>query len=201
MGISMHVIGITGGVGSGKTEILHIIEKHCNCRILYGDEIAHQVKEPGGVCYSELVSLLGKDVLNEDGSIKKNKMAEMIFQNDNLLIKVNQLIHPAVKKVIQGIIEEENKQGKLSWLFIEAALLIEDGYDAICDELWYIHTDEEIRRERLKTSRHYSDEKITDIMKKQKKKEEFEKFCSFIIENNGSIEETKKQIITKLEEA
>ena len=76
----MKVIGITGGIGAGKTAVLSYMEKNYNCRILLADEAAHQVKEPGETCYFRLVELLGKEILDEEGRINRQRMAEKILR-------------------------------------------------------------------------------------------------------------------------
>lgn len=196
----MRIIGITGGVGAGKSEILAYIEEHYNCRVILADKVAHQVEEPGQKCYDELVVLLGKYILNPDGTIDKVKMAEKIFADKNVLQKVNDIIHPAVKKYIMQEIEYRRTEGKLDFIFVEAALLIEDGYEQIVDELWYIYSEIDIRRSRLRKSRAYSDEKIDNILKGQLSDEEFRRHCKVIIDNNGNLSDTCKQIDKKLEE-
>ena len=108
----MKVIGITGGVGAGKTAVLSYIREHYNCKVILADEVGHQVKEPGQVCYDRLVELLSSDVLNEDKTINKQKMAEMIFSSDRLLEEVNAIIHPAVKNAIVETIETEHEIGR-----------------------------------------------------------------------------------------
>lgn len=194
----MKVIGITGGVGAGKSEVLRMIEEACRCRIIYSDDVGNKVKEPGGACYEEIVCLLGKEVLKEDGTVDRQKMAEKIFADGCLLQRVNAVIHPAVKKYILSEMAEERRKGLVDYFFIEAALLIEDGYDKICDELWYIHADDGIRRMRLASSRGYSDEKISRIMGHQRRREEFEKYCKVTIDNSKDIEYTRTQIIRNL---
>ena len=164
----MKVIGITGGVGAGKSALLTYIAEHYNCKIVLADEVAHKVKEPGTVCYEKLVALLSEEILNEDGTIHKSKMAEKIFASEEILEQVNAIIHPAVKEWILREIEKERNNGELDFFFVEAALLIEDGYLYIVDEMWYIYAREEVRRARLKASRNYSDEKIDSIFAKQK---------------------------------
>lgn len=196
----MKVIGITGGVGSGKSALLKYIAKNYNCRVILADEVAHQAKEPGQPCYEELIKLLSSDILNEDGTIHKGKMAEKIFASEELLKKVNQIIHPAVKKMILDEITLEKRRGELDFLFLEAALLIEDGYLNIVDEMWYIYARDDVRRMRLKKSRNYSDEKTDAIMKTQLTEENFRKNCSFVIDNSGGIEEAYRQIDIKLGE-
>lgn len=190
----MKVIGVTGGVGAGKSKVLKYIEEHYSCEIIRADEAAHMLEQPGERCYEELVALLGEDILQEDGQIQKNRMAEKIFSNIALLQKVNEIIHPAVKLYICKRIAEERSIERVDYFFIEAALLIEEHYDQIVDELWYIHTDAEIRAKRLAETRNYSSEKIKDIMSKQLTEEEFRKHCKVVIINNNDLEETYRQI-------
>ncbi|MBD5395379.1 MAG: dephospho-CoA kinase [Lachnospiraceae bacterium] len=196
----MRVIGITGGVGAGKSQILSYIQENYNCRILLADEAAHKVKEPGQPCYNRLIELLSEDILNEDRSINKQKMAEKIFASADLLKQVNDIIHPAVKELILNTIKEERDSLSHDFFFIEAALLIEDGYLEIVDEMWYIYAREEIRRKRLKNTRNYTDEKIDSIVKSQLTEEEFRKNCKVIIDNSGILSDAYGQIDEKLGE-
>ncbi|MBR4719274.1 MAG: dephospho-CoA kinase [Lachnospiraceae bacterium] len=196
----MKVIGITGGVGAGKSTVLDIIRKNCSCFILIADEAAHEVERKGQTCYYELVRLLGEDILAPDGQIDKKKMAERIFDGNNreLLSNVNRIVHPRVKEYILGLVDEHSRTNDVDYFFIEAALLIEDGYKAICDELWYVYASQEIRSDRLKRFRGYSDKKIEEIMGSQSDEETFRKYCDHVIENNGDIEMTEGQIIELL---
>lgn len=196
----MKVIGITGGVGAGKTAVLSYIEGKYNCRVILADEAAHQVKEPGQDCYDRLVSLLGKGILARDGTIDKGKMAERIFASGSLLRQVNEIVHPAVRELILSAIREEREEGLHDFLFIEAALLIEGGYLEIVDELWYIYAGEEARRKRLREARGYSEEKIRSIMEKQLKEEAFRKYCKVVIDNSDTLAAAYRQIDGKLEE-
>jgi dephospho-CoA kinase len=121
-------------------------------------------------------------------------MAAKIFSDEKLLKKVNDIIHPAVNRFIFDEIENEKKRDELDYLFIEAALLIENGYDKIVDELWYIYASEDTRRERLKESRGYSDEKVSDIFANQQSENVFRAKCKLVINNDGDFEECKKAI-------
>lgn len=196
----MKVIGITGGVGAGKSEILSYIKKHYNCRILLADEAAHRVKEKGQPCYEKLVTLLSDEILDETGNINKVKMSEKIFSSRELLAEVNGIIHPAVKELILSAIQKERERRIHDFFFIEAALLIEEGYLDYVDEMWYIYAREEVRRKRLKESRGYSDEKINQIMSSQLKEADFRRYCSVVIDNSDSLIESRRQIDEKLGE-
>lgn len=190
----MRTIGITGGVGAGKSELLAYIEKNYNSRILLADTVGHLVKEPGQPCYEKLVALLGKEILSPDGQIDRKAMAERIFADPELLEQVNGMIHPAVETYILEQIHLEQMRGTLDFFFIEAALLIECGYEDKVDELWYIYADREVRARRLKAARGYSDEKIQEIMDSQLSEEEFRRHCQVVIDNSGSLQDAYRQI-------
>ena len=183
----MRIIGITGGVGSGKSAVLNYIKEHYNVRIIFTDDVANEMKEPGGICYNSIVSLLGTDSLNPDGTIDKKKMAARIFADDELLKKVNDILHPAVEEYVRAQIKKERIKNEIDFLFIEAALLIEVGYrDKFLDEMWYVYAPPDIRRQRLKESRGYSDEKIDDIFEDQLTDDVFRKKCDKVIDNSGT---------------
>lgn len=197
----MRVIGITGGVGAGKTRILHYIRERYRCRILLADEAARRLQEPGQPCYEQVVSLLGEDVLREDGRIKKEKMAEKIFCDDGLLAAVNAVVHPAVRAYILQEIEGERRKGEIDFFFLEAALLIECGYEEIVEELWYVYAHEDVRRKRLKAGRNYTDEKIDGILRSQLPDQVYREHCGFVIDNSGEAGYAYEQIDKKMGES
>ncbi len=191
----MHFIGITGGVGAGKSRILRYLEEHYNCRILLADEIAHDLMEPGTDCYEELKTLLaGQDVYLPGGGFDRLKLARLLFEREDYRLKLNAIVHPAVHRFIEETAAAEREAGQLDALILEAALLVEENYGRICDELWYIFTSEENRRVRLKDSRNYSDEKINAIFAAQLTEPEYRQHCERAIDNNGTPEESFAQI-------
>lgn len=194
----MRLIGVTGGVGAGKSEVLNYIKKHYKCRIYLADEVAHLVKVKGEECYYELVSLLGEDILQEDGEINKSAMAAKIFADDALLEQVNEIVHPQVRIYLEKRIKEAQEDVDTEIMFIEAALLIEAGYKELVDELWYIYADVEVRKKRLMSSRGYSEEKVHQIMEAQLSEEVFRKECDFVIDNSGTLADSYRQIRKKL---
>ncbi len=193
------VIGVTGGVGAGKSFVLSIIEEEFDAKLLHADEIAHQLTEPEHSCYERIVEEFGTGILKEDQTIDRNKLAEIVFGDPSALKKLNHIVHPMVKEYIQGEISCILLEDPAKIIVIEAALLIEDHYEEICDEIWYVKADEEIRRKRLKENRNYTDERIDKIIKNQLKESEFEKNCQRIINNNGNIEKTRQEIKNALE--
>lgn len=195
----MRLIGITGGVGAGKTEILTYIKKHYRCRVYLADEVARDIQMPGQVCYEKIVALLGKGVLTEDGLIDRGKMAARIFMDNGLLLQVNAIVHPAVRQYLENAVQEARRQEQTELFFIEAALLIECGYRDFVDEMWYVYAAPKVRKERLERSRGYSEAKIGQIMASQLPEEAFRANCDFVIDNSGSIEEAYDRIRERLE--
>lgn len=184
-------IGITGGVGCGKSSVLAYLREHTWCRIVLADEVGHLVKEKGTQCYDQLVKLLGKDILMEDGVIDRTKMAALVFAHDHLLKQVNGIIHPAVKTYIRQEMDREEAAGEVEVFFLEAALLIEAGYLPWLDELWYVYSEETVRKQRLKQGRNYTEEKCEQIMAKQLADKEFRRYAQVVIDNSADFEETK----------
>ena len=189
----MRIIGITGGVGAGKTEVMTYIGQNYDAVVIKADEVGYVLMQPGKECYAPIVRLFGQQITDEAGNLNRKRIAELIFRDEEKLEQMNRIVHPAVKDYIRRAIENEKKQGT-SYVFIEAALLIEDHYDEICDELWYIYADEQVRRDRLRRDRNYSDEKIDGIMENQLSEEEFSEHCDFEVDNSGEFEDTIKQI-------
>ncbi len=186
----MKIIGITGGVGAGKSAILDYIEDNYNALILKADEVAHQLMEPGTACYAALQAILPAEAFQKDGHLDRAVLAKLMFSSENLRIRMNGIVHPAVKVYIRECIAREQALGRLDYLVIEAALLIEERYDEICDQLWYIYTSEENRRQRLIESRGYSKEKITQIFASQLPEAEYRRKCQAVIDNNGELADT-----------
>ncbi len=190
----MKVIGITGGVGSGKSSVLKLLKERFNAYILMADDIAKEIMCRGNAGYEQVVEMFSEDILGKDTNIDREKLATIVFHNKNKRIVLNSIIHPLVKKIILNKINELKIAGTYDYVFVEAALLIEDHYDVICDELWYIYVPADIRRQRLKDSRGYSDEKIDSVFNSQLSEETYRSVCVNTIDNSKDIEYTMSQI-------
>lgn len=191
----MKFIGLTGGVGAGKTTVLKLMEQLYRVRILIADEIAHELMEPGTDCYEQLKRCFGKlDIWNEDGSFDRMKLAAVIFSDENRRKELEKIVHPAVKAYILEEVEKERARDEVSYVILEAALLIEDHYDTICDELWYVYTDADTRKQRLMEDRGYSEEKVEQIFASQLSDETYRKYCVRVIDNNGDEESVLEQL-------
>lgn len=187
----MRIIGVTGGVGAGKSTVLQHLEKAWHARLILADQVGHEVMEPGENAYQRIVDEFGREILAEDGRINRGILGGIVFADREKLEKLNAVIHPAVK---EEILRRIAAAGPGDCIVVEAALFLEEKYDAFCDETWYIYTNEEERRRRLKASRGYTDERIDQILKNQKSHEEFLSRCNYVIDNNGTAEDTCRQI-------
>ena len=190
----MKTIGITGGIGSGKSAVTDILRDEYGAACYKADDIANDIKEPGRECHRDIVSLLGKEILNKDGSINRSAMAKIIYSDKEKMQAVKDILYPAVKRYVQSEIKRLSDEGKTEYFVLEAALLIEEGYKDILDELWYVRADEDIRIERLIRTRGYSKEKAKSIIQTQLSDEEFIKNTDRIIENNTTLKAVKDQI-------
>jgi dephospho-CoA kinase len=149
---------------------------------------------PGGECYKGMIDLLGTQIVLPDKTLDRSLMAGILFEDRELMEKVNQLVHPAVKRYVGGAISRAASEG-LSLAAVESAILVQSGFSGICDEIWYIHADESVRRQRLKQSRGYSDRKITEIFSSQRTEESFRQCCNLTIDNSSeNLQNTFRQI-------
>lgn len=189
----MITIGITGGVGAGKSTVLDFLAQRYDAYVIQADKVGHLVMEPGQPCYEPVIRLFGNDIIKNDKTIDRRRVSDVVFSHPELLEQLNGIIHPAVKTYIRQKLSEQEADGR-SVCVVEAALLLEDHYEEFCDAVWYIHTDEEIRIQRLMDSRGYSREKAENIMANQASEAFFRERVSEVIINNGSREEAESQI-------
>ena len=189
----MKVIGITGGVGCGKSAVLAFLETEYAAVVTQLDEVAKQLQKRGQECFEQIVAQFGTDILRDDGELDRNRLAETVFQDSERLLKLNAIVHPTVTAWVKEDIEQKRRDG-VDLYVIEAALLPTAGYESICDEMWYIYAEEPVRRRRLKESRGYTEEKITQMIASQPTEQMFRESCGHVIENSGTLENTKEQI-------
>ena len=194
----MKVIGITGGVGAGKSTVVGILQKHYTIEYLHCDAIAHELMEQGGSAHEELLALFGEDLVNADGTLNRSKLYERAFLG-NRVEELNACVHPKVRIYVEDRIASLRAAEFQGMVLIEAALLIEAGYKDICDELWYVHAPIEMRRARLKANRGYSDERVDSIMAEQSTEELFFSKSDFVLYNDASQEECEMHIVTQVE--
>ncbi|MCH5273371.1 MAG: dephospho-CoA kinase [Lachnospiraceae bacterium] len=193
----MKVIGITGGVGAGKSTVVSVIKKHFQTEYLHCDVIAHELMEPGQSAYLELLEVFGESIKNDDGTINRSRLYEAAF-GANRVEELNACVHPKVRTAVEERIAALRAEDFQGFVLIEAALLIEAGYKDICDELWYVYAPEELRKERLKQNRGYTDEKVDSIMKRQASEELFFAQCDFVLYNDSAPKDCERHIMAQI---
>lgn len=190
----MKIIGITGGIGSGKSTVLKLLREKYQAYIVEADKVAHELMEPGQEAYEKIKETFPETIFNADGRINRTTLGNLVFQNPDWLNRLNGIVHPAVKTWILNEIGQQ-KQNHICTLFvIEAALLIEDGYTEICDEIWYVYAEESVRVKRLMESRGYSLDKCRAVMQNQSEEAYYRKNTSARIDNSLTFAETEKQV-------
>ena len=189
----MKVIGITGGVGAGKTQILEYLNNKYGATICQADAVGKKLQKKGTECFDAIVAHFGTEILDAKGELDREKLADIVFSDKVELSVLNSIVHPAVKEEIyKKIAKEERKNTNL--FILESAILIEDHYEEICDELWYIYVEDSIRKKRLIYARGYDSKKVDDIIAAQLPKSIFMKHCDRVIDNSNTFEETKIQL-------
>ena len=196
----MKVYGITGGAGTGKSEVIKMLQQNFGGCVIMSDEVARELMQKGNISYQLIVEYFGRDILMGDGEIDRKKLADHVFNNTEALEKLNSMTHPYVKDEIRKLIAEAEASGECRFVALESAILLECGYEDICDEFWYVYTKPEIRRQRMKETRNYSDEKVDSVMRNQQPDEVFFEQCSFVIKNNTTLSDVYAQLKEKLDQ-
>lgn len=190
----MRIIGVTGGVGAGKSTVLKVLKEEYGAELLMADEIGRELMEPGAACFRPVIEVFGETVIGEDGRLNRGKIAEAVFKDPEALKKLNGIIHPAVRREIERRLSLLRMTEPEKTAVIESAILIEAGYEEICPEIWYVRADKETRIGRLMESRGYSREKCLEVMANQMADEELLARVTAVINNGGSRTSTKEQI-------
>ncbi len=189
----MYVVGITGGIGAGKSKVMEYLNRKENTFILETDKLAHELMNPGHFAYKKIIDEFSENILDENMKIDRKILGKIVLENNEKLKTLNSIIHPAVKEYIKKDILKKAELG-YDFYFIEAALLIQDGYREICDSIWYISATIEVRKERIKHERGYSDDKANAFLINQPDDLFYKNGSDIVINNNQQFDETKTQI-------
>ena len=188
------VYGVTGGAGTGKSEVMRLLREEFGGFTILSDDVARDLMRRGHTSYNLIVEHFGEEVVGEDGELDRNRLAQIVFQDKDELEKLNGMTHPYVREEIHRLIREAKESGKYRFAALESAILLQAGYENECDEFWYVYTSPEIRRARMKETRGYSDEKVDAVMRNQMKDDEAMRLCDFTIINNTTLEDVKRQL-------
>lgn len=183
------VIGITGGVGSGKSTVLDYLKTAYQAQIIQEDLVARELMEPGQCGFRAVVSAFGRDILLPSGGIDRPKLSAVVFSDGKKLQLLNSLTHPLVEQEVRRRIADFSGLS-----VVETALPEEAGLSGFCDAVWYVHVPVKTRILRLMESRGYSREKCRRVMESQLSDDEFRTLADSVIENGGTPEETWAQV-------
>ena len=180
------IIGVMGGVGSGKSTVLNYLENNYEANIIEADKVAKEVMLPGNDVYNEIVKTFPEVIV--DNKIDSKKLAEIVFNDKEQLEKLNSITHPgAVKEIISRI-----KSSKNRIIVVESAILLGSGVEQYCDELWFVFCNRDTRIKRLIQTRGYSKEKCISVIESQPADEEYNKGADEFIDNSYSEDYRRK---------
>lgn len=180
----MKVIGITGGVGSGKSYVARLAAGNFDVLHIQTDNIAKRQMKKGGASYAGVVEYFGEGILGEDKEIDRARLAQIVFNDDEKLKVLNSLTHPNVTETVKSLIAAG--EGDYEACLVETAILKEAGYEAMCDEIWVVTAPKEERIGRLMKDRGYTRERAEATIDAQLSDDEFASIATALIENPDS---------------
>jgi len=186
----MKVIGLTGGIGSGKSTVSHFLAE-LGAVILDADEVGHDALKDTGI-RQEIISAFGKQILAQNGEVDRKKLGEIVFGNPESLMKLNQIMHPRMYDIVKAQLEEYQQQG-VDVVVLEASLLIEASWTSLADEVWVTIASEDTVLKRLK-ERGLPEAKSLARIRSQILNKERVKFADVVIDNDCSLDELKMKI-------
>ena len=193
----MKILGITGGVGSGKSEVLAFLQEAYGAVIAPLDDAARRLQQKGQPCFARIVEAFGRDMLGADGELDRGKLAEAVFSDPKKLALLNAIVHPEVRRWAEQDIFQKEREGVRLYV-LESALFPDVDYGDLCEEMWYIYTEESVRYQRLEKSRGYTEKKIREIIQAQPPEAAFRRICTAVIDNSGAFEHTKKTVQSRI---
>ncbi|WIF94398.1 dephospho-CoA kinase [Caminicella sporogenes] len=189
----MKVIGLTGGIASGKSTVSSYL-KELGAVVIDADIVAREIVEKGKPALKEIVKCFGKEVLNEDGTLNRKYLGKIVFNNPEKLKILNKITHERIIKNIKEKIKFYEHLGKYKVIFIDAALLIEMNMTDMVDEVWLVAIDREKQIERLMIRDKLTYDEALKRINSQMSLEEKKKYADVIIDNSKSIKDLKRQI-------
>jgi dephospho-CoA kinase len=187
------VVGLTGGIGSGKSAASAIL-RELGATVIDADKVGHQVYEPGTPCWRDLVAAFGEDILGPGGSIDRQKLGARVFADPFLLRKLNSLVWPRIAEAIRERIAAMRAEGMAAPVIVEAAVLIEAGWQTLMDEVWVITTARERAIERVVATRGLSRGEVERRLSNQLSDAERAKGAACVIRNDGTLDDLRSSL-------
>jgi len=188
----MIIVGLTGSVGTGKSTVANFFQE-LGAYVIDWDELARDVVQPHSKAWKEIVEYFGKDILNEDLTINRQKLAEIVFSDKKKLEKLNQIVHPEVFKEDERIADEIKNLDPDALIVKDIPLLFELTRPIFVDRIVVVTASEQTQLRRL-VEKGMSREDAQNRIKSQFPLKEKTKSADFVINNDGSLEETRKQV-------
>ncbi|GGP13332.1 dephospho-CoA kinase [Oceanobacillus neutriphilus] len=187
------VIGLTGGIASGKSTVAKMFVD-LDIPVIDADVIAREVVEPGEEPYNQVVRAFGEEILNPDGSINRPKLGSIIFTNEEKREQLNQIVHPAVRKRMLKKKEDYIEQGE-KCIVLDIPLLFESKLTSLADKTLVVFVDEKTQLKRLMERNKLSEQEALNRIESQMPLKEKAKLADELIDNNHTVEESKKQLL------
>lgn len=191
------IIGITGGIASGKSTVVAEIRKH-GYQVIDADQVVHELQAKGGKLYQALCDWLGSEILQENGELDRKKLGQLIFSSKDMLEKSSRLQNGIIREELARRRDELAKTQKV--FFMDIPLLIERDYMEWFDDIWLVHLDEKTQLERLVMRNHFSKEEAKKRMASQMSTEAKKPYADKLLDNSGDLTELKAQINQLLQE-
>jgi dephospho-CoA kinase len=188
----MKVIGLTGGIGSGKSTVSRLLAE-LGAIILDADKVGHEAFKPDTEAWREVVAAFGRQIVTPSGEIDRKKLGEIVFGHPESLSRLNQIMHPRMYDMVKTQIEDYRRQG-VDVVVLEAAILIEANWTSLVDEVWVTVAPEAMVLERLKQQRGLEEEQTLARIHNQLSSEERVKHANVIINNDGDLDEVKAKV-------
>ncbi len=188
----MKVIGLTGGIGSGKSTVSQFLAE-LGAVIVDADRVGHEAFKPDTDVWREVVAAFGRQILTPNGDIDREKLGEMVFANPESLLRLNQITHPRIYEMVKARLEEYRRQG-VSVVVLEAPLLIEAGWSSLVDEVWVTVAPESTVLRRLKERAGLSEQQSLARIHAQLPSEERVKHADVVIDNDCSLNELRVKV-------
>jgi len=188
----MKVIGLTGGIGSGKSTVSRLLAE-LGAVVLDADTVGHQAYQPGTETWKQLVAAFGEEIVSPDGTIDRKKLGAIVFGDPESLARLNRIVHPRMFDMMKAQIEEHRRQS-VSVVVLEAAILLEAGWTPLVDEVWVTVASEPtvVRRAIERTG--LPEEQVRARIRSQLSNKEREKAASVVISNDGDLEELRAKV-------
>ena len=185
-------IGLTGGMGSGKTEASRILSD-LGAEVIYADDVGHRAYLRNTETWQELVANFGEDILQADGEIDRRKLGAIVFSSREQLDKLNSIVHPRMYRMLQEMLKGFSENGA-KVVVLEAAILIEADWLSLVDEVWAIEVPESVAVERIKIRSGLEEDDIRKRLRSQLTNEDRSKKADQIIDNSGDVDELRRKI-------